>query len=133
MKASEMMESWFENSKVAMQPARELSEITARAFEKANEQNMAFVKDYMDFSLRGWKLLGATRDPRALVEQQVELAQEAGQKMFAVAEAYTKLATEMQAEFSTWTEKTAETAVAKAEEATEAAVANAEKALQQAA
>ena len=133
MKASEMMESWFENSKVAMQPARELSEITARAFQKANEQNMALVKDYMDFSLRGWKLLGSVRDPRALVEQQVELAQEAGQKMFSVAEAYSKLASEMQAEFSTWTEKTAEAAVAKAEEATEAAVANAEKALKQAA
>ena len=131
MKASELMESFVVNSKTAMEPARELSEITKRAFEKTTEQNMAVVKEYMEFSLRGMKLLSAVRDPRALVEQQMELATEAGEKFVANAEAYAKLASETQAELASWTEKTTEAAVAKAEEATDAAVANAEKVLKE--
>lgn len=133
MKASKMMESWFENGKAAMQPARELSEITKSAFDKVNEQNMALVRDYMDFSLRGFKMWGTARDPRVLVEQQVELAKEAGEKMFAIAEAYAKVASDTQVALTSWTQKTAEAAVAKAEDATDAAVANAETVLQKAA
>lgn len=131
MKASELMESFVESSKTAMEPAQELSEITKRAFEKTAEQNMAVMKEYMEFGLRGMKMLSAVRDPRVLVEKQMELTTEAGEKFVANAEAYVKLATETQAELASWTEKTTEAAVAKAEEATDVAVAKAEKVLKQ--
>lgn len=133
MKTNSLLESWFENSKVAMQPALELTEITKRALEKANEQNLAIAKDYLDFSLRGFKLLGTIHDPRALIEQQVELAKEVGEKTFAAADAYAKLTSETQTQFTRWTEKTSKAVVAQAGEATEAAVASAEKALKRAA
>jgi phasin family protein len=111
------MNAWVENSKAAMEPARELGELTKRAFAKMSEQQMAVTKEYMDFSVRGLQLFSTARDPRALMNDQVALAKEMGDKMIANAEAFAKLATETQAELASWAEKTAETAVAKASDA----------------
>ena len=121
MKTTELMNSWIENSKAAMAPARELGEMTQRVFEKMGEQQMAMTKEYMDLGLRGLQLVSAARDPRALVNEQVNLAKEVGDRMLANAEAYNKLAAETQAEFAIWAEKTTESAVAKAEAAVEKA------------
>ncbi len=121
MKANDLMNSWIENSKSAMAPARELSEMTQRIFEKMSEQQMAMTKEYMDLGLRGVQMLSAARDPRTLVTEQVNLAKEVGNKMLAGAEAYAKLATETQAELAAWAEKATEAAVAKAGEAVEKA------------
>jgi phasin family protein len=117
MKATDLMNSWFENSKAAMAPARELSTMTQRVFEKLGEQQMAMTREYLDLSLRGLQLVSVARDPRTLVSEQVNLAKEAGEKMLANAEAYTKLAAETQAEFVAWADKATEAAVAKAEAA----------------
>ena len=121
MKSTDVMNAWIENSKAAMEPARELGELTKRAFAKMSEQQMAVTKEYMEFSVRGLQLLSAARDPKTLVNDQVALAKEMGEKMLANAETYSKLATEAQAEFAAWAEKAAETAVAKAGEATKVA------------
>jgi phasin family protein len=61
-------------------------------------------------------MLTNTRDPRALVNEQVNLAKEIGDKLLANAEEYTKMATETQEELVSWAEKATEAAVAKAEE-----------------
>jgi phasin family protein len=121
MKATDLMNNWFENSKAAMAPARELSTMTQRMLERLGEQQMAMTKEYMDLSLRGLQLVSAARDPRTLVNEQVNLAKELGDQMLANAESYAKLATETQAEFAAWAEKTTEAAVAKAEQAVEKA------------
>jgi len=114
MKATDLMNSWIENSKAAMAPARELSEMTQRVLEKMSAQQMAMTKEYMDLGLRGMQLVSAARDPRTLMTEQVNLAKEAGDKMLANAEVYAKLAAETQAEFTAWAEKATEAAVAKA-------------------
>lgn len=121
MKTNELMNSWIENSKAAMAPARELGKMTQRMFEKMGEQQMVMTKEYMDLGLRGLQVVSAARDPRTLVNEQVNLAKEVGDKMLANAEAYAKLATETQAEFTSWAEKATEAAVAKAGEAVEKA------------
>lgn len=119
MKPTELMNTWIENSKAAMEPARELSELTKRILEKMGEQQMSITKEYMELGMRGVQLVSAARDPRALVNEQVSLAKEVGDKMLANAEAYTKLAAETQAEFAAWAEKATAAAVAKAEAAAE--------------
>ena len=112
-----MMNSWIENSKAAMGPARELSEITQRSFGRLSEHNMALTKEYMEMSARSLQTLTSVRDPRALVTEQVNLAKEMGDKLMSNAELYTKLATEAQEELVAWVEKSAEEAVAKVGEA----------------
>jgi phasin family protein len=116
MKANEMMNTWFENSKAAMAPARELGAITQRSFGRLTEHNMALTRDYMELSARSLQMLTNTRDPRAMVNEQVNLAKEMGDKLLANAEEYAKMATETQEELVTWAEKATEAAVAKAEE-----------------
>lgn len=119
MKANELMNTWIENSKAAMGPARELSEITQRNFGRLSEHNMALTKEYMEMSARSLQALTSVRDPRALVTEQVNLAKEMGDKLMSNAELYTKLATEAQEELVAWVEKSAEEAVAKVGEAAE--------------
>jgi phasin family protein len=121
MKANELMNAWIENSKAAMGPARELSEITQRSFSRLSEHNMNLTKEYMDMSARSLQVLTSIRDPRALVTEQVNLAKELGDKMMSSAEQYTKLATEAQGELVAWMEKSAEDAVTKVSEAAEKA------------
>lgn len=121
MKANELMNAWIENSKAAMAPARELSEITQRTFGRLSEQNMALTKEYMEMSNRSLQLLTSVRDPRALATEQVNLAKEMSDTLMENAEAYTKMATEAQQELVSWVEKSAEAAVVKAGEAAEKA------------
>ena len=112
MNASEMMNSWVSNGKLALAPAHEFGEITKRAYAKTGEQNLSAIKDYMNFGLRGVKSLSEVRDPRTLVEQQLKLAKEAGDMMLASTEAYAKLLNETQVEISAWAEKATSVAVA---------------------
>jgi len=121
MKTTELMNAWIENSKAAFEPARELGELTKSTLTKMGEQQMAVAREYMEFSVRGMQAMSVARDPRTLASQQVEMMKELGEKMMANAEAYTKLATETQAAFAGWAEKTTEAAVAKAEQAVEKA------------
>jgi phasin family protein len=117
MKANELMNAWIENSKAAMGPARELSEIAQRSFGRLSEHNMALTKEYMEMSARSLQVLSSVRDPRALVTEQVNLAKEMGDKLISNAELYTKLATEAQEELVAWVEKSTDEAVAKVGEA----------------
>lgn len=117
MQANEVMNQWLENSKAAMEPMRELNEISKRAMERMAEQNMAITKEYVEMMTRGMQLVASVRDPRALVNEQVELSKEMGEKAMANAESFAKLATETQGEYLAWSEKMANSAVAKTEEA----------------
>ena len=113
--SSDVVNSWLETSRAAIAPAQELTDITKRAFEKANAQNLAVAKQYVEFGVRSLQMLGSVRDPRALVEQQVALAKEAGEQFLANADAYVKLTAETQAPFNAWAEKATESATAKLE------------------
>jgi phasin family protein len=117
MKTNELMNAWIENSKVAMGPARELSEISQRNFARLSEHNMALSKEYMEMTTRTLQALATARDPRTLVNEQISLAKEMGDKLLSNAELYSKLASEAQEELVAWVDKSAQEAVAKAGEA----------------
>lgn len=115
MKPMELMAAWIDNGKAAMEPARELNELTKSTLAKVAEQQVATTKEYVEFSKHSLQTLGATRDPRALVKQQVALTKELSDKALDNARTFTKLASATQARFSEWVEKTAGAAFAKAE------------------
>jgi hypothetical protein len=111
----ELMAAWIDNGKTAMQPARELNELTKSTLTRVAEQQVATTKEYVEFGKHSIQTLGATRDPRALVKQQVALTKELSDKFLDTSQTFTKLATATQASFAEWVEKTAGTALAKAE------------------
>ena len=116
MKPNELMNAWLENSKAAMEPMRALGEVNKAALEAVTQQHLALTKEYMEFSARNVKLMTSVREPRALVDDQLSLAKEFGDKLVSGAEAYTQLATEYQKTLVSWTEKTAGEVVSKAEQ-----------------
>lgn len=115
MKPLKLMDAWIDNGKAVMEPARELSELAKSALTRVTEQQVAVTKEYFTFGTQSVQKMGAIRDPRALVNQQVTLTKELGDKVLGSAEAYAKLAADLQGQFANWAEKTTGAVVAKAE------------------
>lgn len=122
MNTNELMNSFLANSKAAMEPMRSLGEVNKAALEAAAQHQVSLTKMYMDFGTRNVKLMASAREPRALVDEQLNLAKEFGDQLLAGAETYSKLAAEYQQELTEWTEKTAGEAAGKAEQAVNKAV-----------
>ncbi|MGB1108716.1 MAG: phasin family protein [Gammaproteobacteria bacterium] len=121
MNSSEVVTKMIENSKAAMAPMNELAELTKRAYARNAEQQMAVVREYMEFGTKSVETLVNTKDPRELVAEQINIAKAMSEKAMANAEAFSKLAADTQAEFTGWAEKTAKTTEAAVEEAVKAA------------
>ena len=115
MQANELMNTWIENSKAAIEPLRALGEVNRATLEAVAKQQVAVTKDYMEYGARNLQMMTSLRDPRTLVNEQLSLAKEFGDKLIANSETYAKMAAGYQAEVVAWTEKTAGEAVSKAE------------------
>lgn len=115
--ASEAVNFWVESSKEFMKPAQELNEIAKRVLEKTSAQNQVVAQRLVDDAKRSSKELANVRDVNTLVEMQMAYLQKATEQFQADAEAYTKVATEAQAEYAAWAEKSLKDATAKFEEA----------------
>lgn len=129
MNANELMNAWIENSKSALEPMRALGQVNQHMLEAVSKQQVELTKQYMDFGARNLKLMTSVREPRALIDEQLSLAKEFGDKLLADAEVYAKLAKDYREQLSEWSEKTTEAAVKSAGEAVD----KAEKAVKDAA
>lgn len=115
MKPTELMDALIDNGKAVMEPARALHELTKDAVAQLAEQQVTATKEYVEFGKHSVQQLGAARDPRGLVNQQVALTKELGDKVLDSARGYVKLATDTQAKFAEWVEHTTGALFAKAE------------------
>lgn len=121
MNTSDLVNQMIENSKAAVAPMNELAEITKRAYARNAEQQMAIVREYMEFSTKSVELLVNSKDPQALANEQIAIAKELGEKAMANAEAFSKLAAETQSELTQWAEAAAKSTEEAVEEAAKAA------------
>jgi hypothetical protein len=108
---------WVESSRDLMEPARELTEIAKRAFEKTSEQNQLVAQRYVDFALSGSKMWADVRDVNTLLEKQLDFMKTATEQFSADTEAYTKVVSDAQAEYTAWAQKSAKAATSKFEQA----------------
>lgn len=122
MNPQDLMYQMLDGGKAVADSYKQLGSITQRAFERANAQQMAVARDFLDMGARYLSLVAGTRDLRVMMSDQVSLAKEVGEKLLANADAYTKLAQEAQGELSRWAEEATKAGVAKAEEEVKKAV-----------
>lgn len=122
MNPQDLMNQMLDGGKFAVESYKDLGAITQRAFERVNAQQMAVAREFLDMGTRYVSLLANARDPRAMLNDQAELAKDMGEKLLANAETYTKLAQEAQDEIVKWAEKSTKVVVAKAEEDVKKAV-----------
>jgi hypothetical protein len=109
-----LMDTLVNKGKAMMEPVRALNTLTRDALAQLAEQQVAATKEYIEFGKHSVQALGAARDPRALVNQQVALTKELGNTIMNSAQAYVRLATDTQAKFADWVEHTSGTMFAKA-------------------
>ena len=129
----ELMNQMIENGKAAFQPVVKLNAISKEAVETLSKQQVELAREYMDMGVKSVETLASAKDPKALVETQVELAKAFGDKVVAQADAYAKLAAETQEKVASWAEETMKANAEKVEEAVKTGTKQVEKAVKAAA
>lgn len=108
---------WAESSREFVDSARKLTDIANRVVEKTNEQNQSVIQYHVDAAVRNSQEFANIRDINAFVEKQVAFIQQAGEQFKRIAEGYTVVAQEAQAEYAAWVDNATKAANAKVEQA----------------
>lgn len=105
--------AFLEATQKAFAPVVRLNEISARSIEKIARLNYDLLGDFMNFGLAQLHLGSHVKDVPALMQKATELTHQFVEKQTQRSQDFLKLASESQADYTQWFDKTAAEVAAK--------------------
>lgn len=104
--ATHEINAFLEASRKALAPAIRFNELSAKTFEKVARLNYDALGDFLNYSLAQLNLVTNVKDVPAFVQKSAELAHQFAEKQTQRSQDLLKVASESQADFTHWVDKT---------------------------
>lgn len=105
--------AFLEATQKALAPAIRFNELSAKTIEKVARMNYDVLGDFLNYGLAQLHLTSSVKDVPAYVQKSTELAHQFVEKQTARSQDFLKVASESQADFTQWVDKTTAEVAAK--------------------
>ncbi len=105
--------AFLEASKKALAPAARFNELSAKTIERVARMNYEALGDFLNYGLAHLHLTSSVKDVPAFVKKSTELTHQLVEKQTQRSQELIKLASESQADFTQWLDKTTAEVAAK--------------------